>query len=282
MGEVKDLLTNFQPLQKRIFRKLLKTYNIGLTGTAGIERGSQMGQGEVLNMTRLARLAALGMVAMSLVVGASSVANAAPVNLVTNGDFTSGDTGFTSEYVYKTPGINDLWDPGVFSVTTSALNNHSLWETAGDNTSGNGDFMLVNGYTDRPGRTVWSQTVNVNSNTNYFFEAFSKNLCCSTLTLPTADLSFLINGIVVGGGGAQGLPGLWSAISTQWNSAGATTAVLEIRDGVTVYSGNDFGLDDIYLGTESSVAPEPASLALLGTAAALAWRERRRRQRNRS
>ena len=228
-------------------------------------------------MTRLARLAALG-IAMGIVLGASSAASAAPVNLVTNGNFSAGDVGFSSEYIYKTPGTNDLWDPGVFSVTTSALNNHSLWETSGDNTTSTGNFMLVNGYTDRPGRTVWSQTVTVDSNTDYFFEAFSKNLCCSSLTFPTADLTFLINGIVVGGGGGTGSPGFWSGISTLWNSAGATSARLEIRDGVTVYSGNDFGLDDIYLGTETSITPEPASLALLGTGALLAWRERRRRR----
>lgn len=230
-------------------------------------------------MTVLARLAAVG-IAMGITLGASNVASAAPVNLVTNGSFTAGDIGFTSEYVYKTPGTNDLWDPGVFSVTTSALNNHSLWETGGDNTSGSGSFMLVNGYTDRPGRTVWSQTVTVDSDTDYFFEAFAKNLCCSALAFPTADLSFLINGILIGGGGATGTAGLWHGITTNWNSAGATTAHLEIRDGVTVYSGNDFGLDDIYLGTETSLTPtpEPATLALLGTGAVLAWRERRRRR----
>lgn len=230
-------------------------------------------------MTGLARLAAVG-IAVGIGLGASSVASAAPINLVTNGNFSAGDVGFSSEYVYKTPGTNDLWDPGVFSVTTSAVNNHALWETSGDNTSGAGNFMLVNGYTDRAGRAVWSQTVSVDSNTQYFFEAFAKNLCCSSLTLPTADLSFLINGILIGGSGGTGTPGFWSGISTMWNSAGATSAQLEIRDGVTVFSGNDFGLDDIYFGTETSLTPtpEPASLALLGTGAVLAWRERRRRR----
>lgn len=59
-------------------------------------------------MTRLARLAALG-IAMGVVVGASNVASAAPVNLASNGNFSAGKDGFRSEYVYKTPGINDLW-----------------------------------------------------------------------------------------------------------------------------------------------------------------------------
>lgn len=230
-------------------------------------------------MSGLARLAALG-IAMGVVLGASSTASGAPINLLSNGDFSMGSTGFSSEYVAKTPGMNDLWDPGVFSVTTSAVNNHRLWETSGDNTTGTGNFMLVNGYTDRPGRTVWSQTVSIDPTADYFFEAFAKNLCCSAFTFPTADLSFLINGILIGGGGATGAAGSWNGISTMWNAAGARSATLEIRDGVTVFSGNDFGLDDIYFGTETSLtpAPEPASLALLGTGAVLAWRARRRRR----
>ena len=99
-------------------------------------------------------------------------------------------------------------------------------------------------------------------------------------TAPTAVLSFLINGILIGSGGGSGLPGAWAGISTMWKAAGATSALLEIRDGVTIFSGNDFGLDDIYFGTETSLtpAPEPASLALLGTGAVLAWRARRRRR----
>lgn len=167
--------------------------------------------------------------------------------------------------------------PGVYTVTTSAVNNHALWETSGDNTTGTGNFMLVNGYSGRAGRTVWAQTVTVDPNIDYFFEAFTKNLCCASTTAATADLSFLINGILIKSGGGSGLPGFWSGLSSMWNSGGATTAVLEIRDGVTVFEGNDFGLDDIFFGTESTVTPEPTSLALFGTGALLAWRARRRR-----
>lgn len=216
-----------------------------------------------------------------LLLGAARRAGADPIgtNLVRNGGFEAGNVGFGSSYSYRTAGINDMWDAGTYTIADSALNNHALWETGGDHTSGDGLFFLGNGRTDKADTLVWAQMVGVEQHTSYYFEAFAKNLCCATLVRPSADLLFYINGELVGGGPIDG-PGHWQGISTTWNSGVMGRALLEIRNGSTVASGNDFGLDDIWLGTESNVAPEPASLVLLGSTllGGAGWLKRRQRR----
>lgn len=216
----------------------------------------------------------------------AGVSHAAPVNLVQNGDFSQGITGFTTEYTRNT---FSGWDEGVYDVRTNADEVwHPYFVNNGDHTSGTGNFMAVNGVAKIDGgpnfsSLVWEQTITgLEQNTNYFFEAFIMNLCCKDGTptggFPGADLYFYANGILLGSGGSS-LAGLWTGISTTWFSAQNSAVTLRILNKSSIYSGNDFGLDDLYLGTESTLnpAPEPASMLLLGTGLLAAGRYGRRR-----
>lgn len=201
-------------------------------------------------------------------------AQAAPVNLVTNGDFSQGATGFNTQYTRNT--ISG-WGEGVYDVRPNADEAwHPYFVNNGDHTSGTGNFMAVNGVASMvggPGFTslVWEQTITgLESNTSYFFEAFLMNLCCKEGTptggFPGADLYFYANGVLLGSGGSS-LAGIWTGISTTWFSASNTAVNLQILNRSSIFNGNDFGLDDLFLGTESSLTPtpEPASMLLLGT-----------------
>lgn len=220
-----------------------------------------------------------------LVVLSASWAAAAPVNLITNGDFSAGNTGFSSDYNFITDdpaAINDLWDPGLYAIDDNADTLHQYWVTEGDHTTGSGNMMLVNGQTTSAG-TVWRRSVAVAENTSYYFETWAMNLCCNS-THPgerfESALAFYINDTLIGSNLTSGA-GVWAGISSLWFSAGASTAILEVRNSSVVYGGNDFALDDLYLGTESSLtpAPEPASMLLLGTGlAAIARRKYRARR----
>lgn len=222
-------------------------------------------------MRRLTRRSLVFAVAMLI----ASSASAAPVNLIANGDFSSGNVGFVTDYVYA-PGGDGGWPEGVYSIEKDAASWNHLLVTTGDYTTGAGAMLVANGIDTVGQNTVWETTVSgLTRDTNYYFEASLMNLCCSTLTRPGPQLSFYANGVRVGIGLTE-FPGVWTGVSTMWDSAGADSVTLALRNDSAVFSGNDFALDNLYLGVQPVVTPEPASMVLLGTALLLSTARLRR------
>jgi len=160
-------------------------------------------------------------------------------NLVINGDFSAGNASFLSDYLYNpASGFNG----GVYSVGPTPLN----WLSANgpackDHTNGAGNMLLVNGAQQTDVR-VWSQTVNVQPNTNYAFSAWLENIS----TVNPAILQFSINGLRLGAPLTANVNScVWDQYHTVWNSGSAATAVISIVNENTGFSGNDFALDDI-------------------------------------
>lgn len=202
-------------------------------------------------------------------------------SMITNGDFSLGNTGFSSDYASQVAGTGSMWDPGTYTIDGSAAGNHGLWETGGDHTGGGGSFMLVNGSTG-VGKTVWSQTVSTIMGWTYEFSLWAKNLCCTDGGVMTGpELSFWANGLELSPCGTDGA-GIWQACENSFLATSRTTT-LEVRNGQTNYRANDFGIDDIYVGHETDLTPtpEPVTLVTLGsglTLLGLATRKRRVRK----
>ncbi|HCP15405.1 MAG TPA: hypothetical protein DIT32_06550 [Peptococcaceae bacterium] len=89
----------------------------------------------------------------------------AGANLITNGDFEGGNTGFDTEYTYLDPANTGTWTLGpeyMYTVSTNPHDYHSAWAAFGDHTSGTGKMMIVNGtYLNQITRVVWSQDVSL-------------------------------------------------------------------------------------------------------------------------
>ena len=102
---------------------------------------------------------------VAILVGLAVPVSAAGPNLIVNGDFEAGNTGFITEYNYLDPSNTGTWTLGpeyMYTVSTDPNLYHSAWTSFGDNTTGTGKMMIVNGtWLDySPAEAlVWGQTV---------------------------------------------------------------------------------------------------------------------------
>jgi len=72
-----------------------------------------------------------------------------------NGNFSAGNTGFTTQYVHNP---SSIWNEGTYAVGTNPNAVHPNFGTWGDHTTGTGNYMIVNGSI-LPNRTIWQQTL---------------------------------------------------------------------------------------------------------------------------
>jgi len=161
--------------------------------------------------------------------------------LVINGHFENGNTGFVSDYTYCTncfSGSSDL-PGGQYLIGHNANLHHGGFQGLGN--GGNGNFMQVNG-SEFPNTNVWCQTINVTPNTYYVFSSWVSSIHPAS----PAQLQFSANGDLLGPVfSAPNVTSLWSQFFGTWYSGAATTATICIVNQNTDPSGNDFGLDDI-------------------------------------
>ena len=162
-------------------------------------------------------------------------------NLIVNGDFESGNTGFNSSYNYHPSTAGGV--QGIYHIA----NNPSVWLSAFANCTdhtvgvGNDKMMMVDGST-QTNVPVWNETVNIQPNTNYAFSAW----LTSIVSVNPAKLKFSINNTQVGKIlQADTVNCKWNQFYVVWNSGNNTTANISIVNENTIVQGNDFALDDI-------------------------------------
>ena len=113
-------------------------------------------------------------------------------NLIVNGNFSTGNSGFSSDYQYLNP-TNIAGAEEKYGIAT----NPSIWlatyTSCGDHTSGSGNMMVINGATSGIAK-VWEQTVAVTPNKNYTFSYWVQSVGATNV----ASLETIINGVSIG------------------------------------------------------------------------------------
>ncbi len=155
-------------------------------------------------------------------------------NLIVNGDFTAGNTGFTSAYPYVVSNIN----AGEYGIATNPQAWNVNYASFGDHT-GSGKMMVVNGATAP--MSVWKETVTVSPNKSYKFSAW----IASAYYLNPGVILLRINGTDLLSFTPGTTTGKWYSFAAGWYSGSSTSAVLEIMNTSTEATGNDFVLDDL-------------------------------------
>ena len=196
---------------------------------------------------------------LGIILSCNVYATANAANLVVNGEFEAGLSGFESDYTY-TSDPNKLYS-GRYILQNSA---------------GTGNYILANGShysTD----AVWRQTItSLTPDTNYVFSIWAAKM--TVFPYPVLDLR--VNGSSIGNFVLDGDYAVLENLAGAWNSGTLGSAVLSIHDLNTTVGGNNFAFDYVSFDlapVAPAPAPEPSTmiLGLLGTGSLIGLRKRK-------
>lgn len=162
-------------------------------------------------------------------------------NIVVNGDFAQGNTGFTTEYIYDSP--TNANGSGAYYVGSNANTwNNNMSSVCGDRgTDNDANMLIVNGATTA-GVKIWCQTHQVYPNITYNLSAWFQELHNQNYPI----LQWNVNGTDVGAPvTAVVIPCIYRQASATWNSGVNTSATFCLVGGNLGVNGNDFAIDQI-------------------------------------
>lgn len=155
-------------------------------------------------------------------------------NLLENGDFQSGNTGFSSQYEY----VHTLTE-GSYCITPSPVYCDEAASDFGDHTTGYGEMMVVEASLE-PNTIVWSETVPTRLGQTYSFSGWTTSWNNNRHPFGQAVLKMLINHETLGTVTVTNFNGVWHPFSFPWTakSRHATLSIVDTNTG-------GFVLDDL-------------------------------------
>lgn len=184
---------------------------------------------------------------MLSVVASLVLAPAAPVNLITNGNFELGRKWFSTQYAFS----QDVQKEGTYVVGTDPKAHHPGAHSFGDHTTGRGQMLIVNGGS-YAADAIWQSTLKVAPDTTYEFSgwttSWSMNPDDGTASDPTPGrFQMYVDGQRIGAvHKVESKSGVWNKFVVSWkSSADKPYVVLKIVNTNTSEIGNDFSIDDL-------------------------------------
>ncbi|MCB0779164.1 MAG: hypothetical protein KDC03_06440, partial [Flavobacteriales bacterium] len=153
-------------------------------------------------------------------------------NLVNNGDFSAGNTGFSTFYNYNP----NLQQEGNYYIGSNAGQYHPFWQGFGN------QFLMVNAGLFQFFWNFWCQTITVCPGQTYTLSYQAANLS----DVGPANIQWVIDGAAQPAMQVTGFLGTWNTYTTTWTAgAGQTSAHLCLRMINTSGVGHDLRIDDI-------------------------------------
>lgn len=157
--------------------------------------------------------------------------------MATNGNFSSGNTGFLSNYTYN---ATSIWNESTYAVGPNPNAVHPNFGTWGDHTTGTGNYMLVNGATGT-NKILWRQTKTFPPGAQVTMRWWALSFVS-----PAGQLQLKLSGTNIGGAASTPTStGVWQQTSRTFTAPASGTATLNLITLAGPGSGNDFGIDDI-------------------------------------
>lgn len=176
---------------------------------------------------------------------------------IVNGNFESGNSGFTTDYLYVPPGSGALVPQGRYTVDNNPRDSHNSFAIMGDHTSGTGLMMILNGVANDS--VVWEQTLTgLTFGESYTFSGWAS----SVYPTSPARLEFRVNGTSLGTLNLSSTTALWVQKSVTYVAA-SSTATLSIVDINGAATGNDFAIDDLSFMGSSGTTIFPLSYTIV-------------------
>jgi PEP-CTERM motif-containing protein len=208
-----------------------------------------------------------------LALGLGMTAGAASANnLILNGDFSAGFSGFTTQYTPVSPTPNALYPEGDITITDNPFSVHNLWVNLGP--TGN-PMLIVNGATSGA-PTIWEEDgLATTAGGTYKFGATVMDICCNAdfggnPNAPSKIIfqvsvndgawtdiaSYMTTPGAVAQSGDSGVP---VSIAGAFTSTAGGHFDIRALNGLDAASGNDFAIDSLSV----TGVPEPTTWALM-------------------
>jgi hypothetical protein len=173
-------------------------------------------------------------------------------NLIVNGDFEAGFTGFTTQYTASASGC--IGCVGVAATTLGWYNVPGFVFPYGDHTSGSGRMLQYDPPVSGSPK-IWAQTVTVSAGTTYTFSGWVRE--ANSEPGNNGRVGVYAGATLLGTKDAP--DGAWGQWSFDWTAPSTGPVELALRDlyGST-FNGTYSTIDDLVFAP----VPEPATLAL--------------------
>lgn len=195
---------------------------------------------------------------------ANSYETNAANNLIYNGDFSMGTTGFGSYHTYYPTNLQNA--AGAYGVVSDPSTWGTGFPSCGDHTTGSGNMLVVNA-TDHlsagVGTAFWQQAVSVLGTTDYTFSFWVQSLSGNFPGKIHVSINGTIYNVYPFVAPNTDACGNWVKYSINYFSGWTSNvAYIELLSSNVSFFGNDFAIDDISFTTATSCASKKVTVTV--------------------